>query len=212
MEGIGKGTRSVSNSLTVAFELRFRRPPPPPPAPSGRLEFRTLVAECEPRLRAKAIHLCRSARTGSLDAEDLLQDTYERALRAFATYDARQPFQAWLATILVNRFLDFCRAQKRHPQEQLTEEMDMARDDEQEAAPWASFTLEDVARASERLPEEFRDVVRLRDVDGLSYAEIARRLGIAPMTVGTRLHRGRKRLKELMLNPDGAPDDLKGES
>jgi RNA polymerase sigma-70 factor (ECF subfamily) len=51
----------------------------------------------------------------------------------------------------------------------------------------------------EKLPEEFRDVVRLKDMEGLSYARIAEQLGIAPMTVGTRLFRARKRLKDILL-------------
>ena len=67
------------------------------------------------------------------------------------------------------------------------------------AETWAGYTLDDVWRAVERLPEEFRDVVRLKDMEGLSYARIAEQLGIPAMTVGTRLFRARKRLKELLL-------------
>lgn len=206
----------MPNSAVVAFAFRFRRSRGGPASPAGAApplpperaaEFHALRAQCESQLRAKAVNLCRSARPGAFDAEDLLQDTYERALRAFASYNPAQPPQAWFGTILVNRFNDLYRSQKRHPQESLTEEVDMANEPEESASPWDRFTLEDVARAVERLPDEFRAVVRLKDLEGLSYAEIAERLGIPRMTVGTRLYRGRKRLKDLIMGKDGSEGD-----
>ncbi|WP_224246546.1 RNA polymerase sigma factor [Hyalangium gracile] len=155
------------------------------------------MALCEARLEEKARFLCRGRNPS--DATDLLQDTYERAFRAFHTYDRNAPPLPWLASILTRRFLDMCRQDKRHPQQQLTESLDVPSEEAGPAEVWAGYTLEDVWRAVDLLPEEFRDVVRLKDMEGLAYAEISQRLGIPAMTVGTRLFRARKKLKELLL-------------
>ncbi len=176
---------------------RGARPPPADPA----AEFRQVVAACEAKLEERARFLCRGRNPS--DARDLLQDTYERAFRAFHTYDRSAPPLPWLASILTRRFLDMCRHDRRHPQQELTESMDVASEEEGPADPWGGYTLDDVWRAVDLLPEEFREVVRLKDMEGLAYAEIGRRLGIPSMTVGTRLFRARKKLKEILLNQAG---------
>lgn len=203
----------MQTSRRVEFPFRFGRSrtrprsgepappgvPQPPPAANPAAEFQQVVALCEAKLEEKARFLCRGRNPS--DARDLLQDTYERAFRAFHTYDRSAPALPWLASILTRRFLDMCRHDQRHPQQELTESIDVASEEAGPAEPWAGYTLDDVWRAVDLLPEEFRDVVRLKDMEGLSYAEIARQLDIAPMTVGTRLFRARKKLKELMLKP-----------
>ncbi|WP_224369019.1 RNA polymerase sigma factor [Hyalangium versicolor] len=200
----------MQTSPRVEFPFRFSRSrarpraaePAPPGAPlptpaNPAAEFQQIVSLCEAKLEEKARALCRGRNPA--DATDLLQDTYERAFRAFHTYDRSAPPLPWLASILVRRFLDMCRQDKRHPQQELTEQLDVASEEAGPAEAWAGYTLDDVWHAVDLLPEEFRDVVRLKDMEGLSYAEIARRLNIPAMTVGTRLFRARKKLKELML-------------
>jgi RNA polymerase sigma-70 factor (ECF subfamily) len=198
----------------VDFPFRFTRARSPSRAPSpasvapgagSAREFQEVVARCQPQLEERARFLCRGRNPS--DAKDLLQDTYERAFRAFHTYDRNAPPLPWLASILVRRFLDMCRHDKRHPQQEFTEGLDVAREEAGPAETWAGYTLEDVWRAVELLPEEFRDVVRLKDMEGLSYARIGEQLGIPAMTVGTRLFRARKRLKDILLEqvkPGGA--------
>ncbi|WP_233583301.1 RNA polymerase sigma factor [Corallococcus sp. CA053C] len=166
-------------------------------------EFQALVARCAPALEERARILCRG-RSPS-DAKDLLQETYERAFRAFHTYDRSAPPMAWLASILVRRFLDWCRHDRRHPHEEFTDAMgDTLAEPEAPPEVWAHYTLEDVWRAVEQLPPELREVVRMKDMERQSYAEIGRRLGIPSMTVGTRLFRARKKLKELLLTRQGS--------
>ncbi|RKH31517.1 sigma-70 family RNA polymerase sigma factor [Corallococcus sicarius] len=166
-------------------------------------EFQALVARCAPALEERARILCRG-RSPS-DAKDLLQETYERAFRAFHTYDRSAPPMAWLASILVRRFLDWCRHDRRHPHEEFTDTMgDTLAEPEAPSEIWAHYTLEDVWRAVEQLPPELREVVRMKDMERQSYAEIGRRLGIPSMTVGTRLFRARKKLKELLLTRQGS--------
>ncbi|MDC0713974.1 RNA polymerase sigma factor [Stigmatella sp. ncwal1] len=160
-----------------------------------------MLASCEAKLEERARFLCRGRNPS--DARDLLQDTYERAFRAFHTYDRNAPPMPWLASILVRRFLDMCRHDKRHPEQEFTEAEDQASQEAEPSEPWGGYTLDDVWRAVDLLPEEFRDVVRLKDMEGLSYAQIGKRLGLAPMTVGTRIFRARKKLKDILLKQAG---------
>lgn len=204
MEVLSRWYAPVRSSPTVDFPFRFSRTPRPSreePSASAALgsarEFQEVVALCRKPLEERARFLCRGRNPS--DAHDLLQDTYERAFRAFHTYDRASPPLPWMASILVRRFLDLCRQDKRHPQQEFTDALDVAPEASGPEETWAGYTLDDVWRAVEKLPGEFRDVVRLKDMEGLSYARIAEQLGIAPMTVGTRLFRARKRLKDLLL-------------
>jgi RNA polymerase sigma-70 factor, ECF subfamily len=216
LEPLSRWAASVPSTWSVEFPFRFSRarqrarepeategPRSPVQAPAGdAAEFQRVVASCQAKLEERARFLCRG-RSPS-DATDLLQDTYERAFRAFHTYDRNAPPLPWLASILVRRFLDLCRHDKRHPEQEFTEALDRPAEEAGPVEAWGGYTLDDVWRAVDLLPEEFRDVVRLKDMEGLSYAQIAQRLGIAPMTVGTRLFRARKKLKALLLKQASA--------
>ena len=207
------GGAAPARNAPVVFRPRSPRAVPPgessaskPEVPSASredaAEFQALIARCAPALEERARILCRGRNPA--DAKDLLQETYERAFRAFHTYDRSAPPMAWLASILVRRFLDWCRHDRRHPQEEFTDAMGDTLA-EAEAAPetWARYTLDDVWKAVEQLPPELREVVRMKDMERQSYAEIGRRLGIPSMTVGTRLFRARRKLKELLLAREG---------
>jgi len=146
-----------------------------------------------------------------VDAEDLVQDTLIRAFRACDRFDGAHP-RAWLLTILRNTHLN--RVRTRRPAllaDPQTHEEDRV---SWPGAP-APSTPEDlvlgevfdhtVARALDGLPEVFGSVVRLVDLDGLSYAEAARVLDVPTGTVMSRLHRGRARIRAALSQTGVAP-------
>lgn len=146
--------------------------------------------------------------TGQLaDAEDLVQDTLLRAWRSFDTFDGRYP-RAWLLTILRNAHVNGHRRQRpsllRDPD--ATAEQHTA-----DASPSAEDSVlanrfDDIVEAAlDTLPDTFRQVVVLVDVDGLSYAEAARLLDVPEGTVMSRLHRGRAKIRQQLAAAGLAP-------
>jgi RNA polymerase sigma-70 factor (ECF subfamily) len=134
------------------------------------------------------------------DARDLVQDTFERALARADRFTAGTNLRAWLVTILKNRFIDQCRRRKRSPITAVLpdEPAAPAPVDDDEPPRWAAVTGEQVALALARLPEEFRRAYEMKEIERKSYAEIAAALGIPPATVGTRILRARRRLKQIL--------------
>lgn len=158
------------------------------------VEFERLARENEPLLRAVARRL-----TGSdADAHDLVQDTLERALRHFDRFARGTNARAWLFTILHNLFIDRCRARRPEARAQPVEDVPLAAPELEPPPAWTQVTAEQVRDAVARLEPEFRTVYELRTLDGLSYDDIATRLGIPKATVGTRLSRARTRLRALL--------------
>lgn len=158
--------------------------------------FAAFARENRPHLLATARRL-----TGSdSDAHDLVQDTLERALRRFASLPSGGNPRGWLFTILHHAFIDRCRgerARRSTPVDELAERL--AAPAPEDPGAWESVTLEQVREAVTKLPEEFRAVYGLHAEQRKSYAEISAALGIPKATVGTRLIRARRRLKELLL-------------
>ncbi|WP_198954542.1 sigma-70 family RNA polymerase sigma factor [Kineosporia sp. R_H_3] len=147
----------------------------------------------------------------AVDAEDLVQDTLIRAFRACDRFDGAHP-RAWLLTILRHTHLN--RVRTRRPAllaDPQTHEEDRV---SWPGAP-APSTPEDlvlgdvfdhaVARALDDLPEVFGSVVRLVDLDGLTYADAARVLDVPTGTVMSRLHRGRARIRAALTAGGVAP-------
>ncbi len=133
------------------------------------------------------------------DAEDLVQDTLLRAFRSIERFDGRYP-RAWLLTILRNAQINRVRRKRpellRDPEsgERLLEQQhphDSAEDD----ALQDTFDAE-VELAFTALPDRFRRVVELVDLDGNSYQQAADSLGVPVGTVMSRLHRARKRIRD----------------
>jgi RNA polymerase sigma-70 factor (ECF subfamily) len=130
------------------------------------------------------------------DAQDLLQDTLERGLRKGERFTYGS-LRAWLMHIMRNLFIDRCRS--RRTAQANVDLLSLA--DESPPAPlpaWATVTDAELEAAVAALDPSARSVVVLREREGLSYAEIAQRLSIPPATVGTRLLRARRRLRELL--------------
>jgi RNA polymerase sigma-70 factor (ECF subfamily) len=124
------------------------------------------------------------------DAEDLVQETYLRALRSFDRFTPGTNARAWLFTILHRARVDALRRMGRAiPTQELPEDGP--------AAPPVpeSFVLGGLERAIQALPEGLRSAVLLRDVEGFSYKEIAEILEVPLGTVMSRLHRGRLALR-----------------
>jgi RNA polymerase sigma-70 factor (ECF subfamily) len=145
------------------------------------------------------------------DAEDLVQETYLKAYRAFGSYKEGTNLKAWLYRILTNTFINSYRARKRRPEQTELDDVEdlylyrrlggleavsAGRSAEEEVLE--HFTEGEVKAAVEELPEQFRLAVLLADVEGFSYKEIAEILDIPIGTVMSRLHRGRKALQKTL--------------
>lgn len=139
-------------------------------------------------------------------ADDLVQDTYERALRNFDSLHDESKVLSWLVRILRNCWIDACRKRTRVvPMAEVPDQPSPI----DEPSPWQQVTIEDLHRAIDQLTEPYRSVAILCHLDQLTVPEIAQRLGVAYATVGTRLHRARKRLLVLLrvTIDDGAEED-----
>jgi len=126
------------------------------------------------------------------DAEDLVQDTLLRAWRGFDRFQPGTNLRAWLHTILQRVRVDQLRRKGRRPPMEELGETEPAVPPPQDALASGAEALE---RALGGLPEVFRTAVVLRDVEELSYAEIAEALRVPIGTVMSRIHRGRARLR-----------------
>ena len=131
-------------------------------------------------------------------AEDLVQDTYLKATRFSRRFRRGTNLRAWLFTILRNTFLNDRRGAARHPVEvdtDLVESLPLSTDEEDpERRLLRAARDADVHAAFDTLPETYREVVWLRDVEDCSYKEIAEILGVPIGTVMSRLSRGRRLL------------------
>ncbi len=143
-----------------------------------------------PWLRSLALHLCGRPE----DAADLVQETMERGLRWSRALPPDSNVKAWLRRVLWNLFIDRYRRQGR---EEAVADLDMvpANDEVHEPEPrWARVDDESLHRAVEALETPFRTVYKLH-VEGHDYRTISVQLGVPAATVGTRLHRARKKLR-----------------
>jgi len=134
------------------------------------------------------------------DAEDLTHDVFVRVFRSLGTFRPGT-FEGWLHRITTNVFLDKARCKQRIRFDALSDEasarLSAPGPDPETAYLDAQFD-DDVQRALDALPPEFRAAVVLCDIEGLSYEEIAATLGIKLGTVRSRIHRGRTQLREAL--------------
>lgn len=144
-------------------------------------------------------------------ADDLVQDTLERACAKWRLWLAGSDLRAWLFTIMHNLFVSQVRHRVR--QGELASPVDLAGLTQEPAAPAACVdSAIDLQRCLLRLPEEQRVVLLLVTLEDLSYAEVARITGVPTGTVMSRLSRARSRLQELMEASAASPARAAAES
>jgi len=137
-------------------------------------------------------------------ADDLVQDTLERACSKWRLWLAGSDLRAWLFTLMHNLYVSQIRRVVR--QGELARPLDLGELDQEPAAPAAPVeSTIDLQRCLLRLPEEQRVVLLLVTLEDLSYAEVARITGVPVGTVMSRLSRARSRLQELMDAPASRP-------
>ena len=172
-------------------------PQSPPPVDEKRAGF-----EREALVHLDALYRVALRLTGNAaDADDLVQETMLKAYRAWHQYQPGTNAKGWLLTILRHAFINEYRRRTRHPE---TVDLDAIEpfavlDERQDDDPQGQFfdriVDDEVLRAIDALPEQFREAVVLSDVEGMSYEEVARILDVPVGTVKSRLFRGRRLLQ-----------------
>ena len=149
------------------------------------------IVSCIPNLRRYARGL-----TGERGAaDDLVQDTLERAWNRIALWQRRGDMRAWLFSILHNLFIDRVRSKRASPEEQVGEEEISA---PARATQADMLEVRDLDRALLRLPPDQREVLLLVAVEQMTYAQVGAALGVPLGTVMSRLSRARERLRAIL--------------
>ncbi len=167
---------------------------------ADRAAFAAEAMQYAPQLYSAAMRMTRNA----ADAEDLVQETYLRGYRSYATFEEGTNLRAWLFRILTNLNIDRGRREQRAPAFEPIEEGDYFLYNRLEEAGGSSdeeriverLSQDEVVSALAAVPHDFRDVIVLVDIGDFSYTDAAQILDIPVGTVMSRLHRGRRVLKQ----------------
>lgn len=153
------------------------------------------------------------------DAEDLLQESLVRAYDGFHTFDRSLSFKPWIFTVMRNVQIDRQRHRRGQPSQEPLGAEENADSPASMESPLYSIplapedillrreTVEQVREAIHRLPPALREIVELRDIEGLSYRQIALVVSRPVGTVMSRLYRGRNLLRTYLVEPPQRPDD-----
>lgn len=169
--------------------------------------FARLVERYQDRVYNTCLRMCGNA----ADALDMTQSAFLRALQALPRFEVRSNFYTWLFRIAVNVVLSERRRQRARPTltlhrfeegEAVDEPVDRHVESRPEQRSERSEWRTRIAEALEKLEEEFRVAVVLKDIEELDYAEIARILHVPVGTVKSRIHRGRMMLRQLLENQE----------
>ncbi|HET8655239.1 MAG TPA: sigma-70 family RNA polymerase sigma factor [Longimicrobiaceae bacterium] len=193
---------------STARALEPRLPASSLAVPELAMQKPGFAEEALPCLEAVHRFALRLVRGDEAEAEDLVQDTFLRAYRRWETYTPQTKCLSWLFTICRNTAVRRSEAKSRHLEYVATDlgvedVATLAARDAVDDAPWqdpegdffGSMVDDEVLRAIDHLPREYREAVLLCDLKGFAYDEIAEMLGVAGGTIKSRIHRGRQRLR-----------------
>jgi len=158
--------------------------------------FEELVGKYQPKVFSMALGFTRNREA----ADDLAQEIFLKAYLALPRFHGKSEFGTWLYRISINHVRDFLRKRGRAKEVSLDDVPEISFSDreqaeraEQERETEARRAL--VQRSVQGLPEKYRIILTLRDIQGLAYEEISRILKLSPGTVDSRLHRARRMLR-----------------
>jgi len=168
-----------------------------------REKFEKVSLQYMELLYSSALRLTKNA----AEAEDLVQDTYLRAYRFFEKFQEGTNFKAWIFRIMTNTFINKYRKKARSPQQVELDKVSFFIEDEQlgqdlktanvyEQNIYQDLFDDEINGALNRLSENFREIIVLADVEGLTYKEIAQKADIPLGTVMSRLFRARRMLQK----------------
>jgi len=174
--------------------------------------YRELVERYQQRVFAVAMGLMGNAD----DAEEVVQEAFFKAYRNLKGFRKESSFYTWLYRIVYNLALDEKRRKYRHVESTVGEMLDVNESDNAimghvrgpEEEHYRGVLRRQIAAAIEKLSPEHRMVILLREVEGLSYAEMSNVVGCSKGTVMSRLHHARKRLQK-MLQPYRLTSDVR---
>ena len=173
--------------------------------------FEKLVTEYE-----RAVYAIAQRMTGNAeDAADMTQETFIKAYNSLSSFRGDSKFSVWLYRIANNVCLDFLRSRSRKPTVSLSAEDDDGEETQLDIADESqspelllesALTRDAVRRGLDSLPPDYKQILLLREIQGLSYEEIAAALGIESGTVKSRIFRARKRLCTFLIEDGNIPD------
>lgn len=173
--------------------------------------FEELVLEYEKKVYNVALRMVNNQE----DAEDITQEAFIKAYNSLSNFRGDSKFSVWLTRIVSNMCLDLIRRRGRRPTISLSVEDEDGESTELEISDIRQspetimdqqLTKDSVRRGLKQLPDEYREILLLREIQGLSYEEISAALDLEVGTVKSRIYRGRKKLCDYLIKDGNIPD------
>lgn len=176
-------------------------------APSSQMELRRGLVAMAPDLYGRAMRMSRSPHI----AQDLVQDTIERAIRFESHYQPGTNLRAWVYQILFSVFMTRCRRLRRERNAMEVLSTDPCAWTAPEKVNEMAGLTPSLLRALDALPASFRQAVILVDLEEMAYKDAAKKIGVPVGTVMSRLHRGRKQLAAALRASQSAQNDAQND-